>query len=1626
MKRKISSILIVIMLFNLAISSNFNLGSNVVYGADKELKIVWARKYELTDQQLQPIRTENKYDRETALVDWDMSRDGKYVLKYHLTDDTLTEVVFNKTADEFDVTYRSDKVSEQDVSYIKDAEYIETDFSVTPPGSIKGKVTTEGVIAFNNIKLMSKNPRKSFEVNNINVKFSYYNDVMYYSTNGLEEGNLTPFEIDYFNSIDKNEGNSKILILRSLEDFIAKPSHFDGNPLQEPDIIEIVNDKSNPGTKPGITMSFKHPKVWNDEEKGFIVDDSAELKNSSVKIKLTDNSEGTGYNSLTTNMLINLSKSNGAVGGDIVHSGTIEDKNANKDVQYTYDEDEKKYEIKIVQDNQDLNAINKQFLQWSALQSSRLYVTELTFEPTDIGDIRTTEYIPESTYAYTYLEYNINRESAEDAHIEIKPYAGLKDRTLYYKIYSHHNLGLVDSELWLTYTHTIGETPDQDNLVIPIKFDTGGYYYKIKIEFDKKFENEFQDNGIKSQTSKFTPNQEDVIAPPVPKILEIESNVYQNIGNNIEEPSKIKTKLTWEAPSITVLEDLISKGNLYYEMMINKDAMEINSKYIPIKIFEVYKESGYIKVKEVQDTHNSDKITEGNGYDAESEGYRYGYNQNENKFCVENIILKNDDEWTKELNTTSKLEDIELGNYIYEMTPNDYEGIKELPNVNFIKMRGINVNSDDGKGAVSKNSFIKSLSLSLSKREVPIISNLDYKGLPFEAGNDFAMLDIMWRSAEWTKFDEEIEVENVYYDIYISQNKENLLNVVPSEIIPIQGNKLSEVDLNSNISDIRDSKVIKFTKIGDKSLSNQKVIVKGLDQNQIYYTYVVTRFEDKHNNNFISKKSSVLSMTTNNKSNKPIEKDKSPLVPENFKVLEMLSDTSIKLIWDKNSEPIEQNETIGYELVKVANDTLSDDEHNNKKLEDIIKERTDDVQGFRVIFDESKSSYKVYKYEKDKDQVEIVDHLEENKRDKTLILNDDKLSPNVIYYYYLRAIRVENSQIKYDVLPSLWTALTYTTKPIARPINLKVDYTQKYHHDSQHELIVHFEVPEYFVNSNFKPIIYMHSEDDNGFSDDKDYENYKQVGVEEEGAQKGYKILYYKISGYIEEPDLKSGKSFSIKVCMEDRSKGLLPNNKYPRSGFSNRVIGRTEYDEGEYDRENKINNYMKYYENEAEKLLKNLYWTIDEDKKSLEVVYRSQNLQNELKSIPGNEFKLVTNDKKRLTYYISKDVLDTIVENNIKLIVSNDEMNITINSDTLNKSKTAEFRKFIEQVKYQKEVINYYVVLSVDFIEADTKIKGTEPLGDMVRIKLDAQGSEMADFHLEALAIQKIEQLTERERPELETEIVRELNKDKIDEDDIIKLVDAKIHSIAKSQTRYIESLISENTHKVTKSTIYNLYEPIEISNIIEGTIGVQGYKKDGKIWEYQDTQMYGNLSTMYVDTTGEFVFAGKKLETNPLESIGNGYHITGIFEKYRLLDFYSTTELKYLKQDTSKSDLIASSARIIGAPKGSDSVNFLVNNGIEVNRNNIYDSIKKDEAIYILVKVYGIKQDIDLDSIMISNYNEIKDMNSVNGKYKKEVLAGRALELIELDDGYFNPHNNMSIKEVLTIIGLMENRPW
>jgi len=1625
MKRKISSILIVIMLLNLTISQNFNLGSNVVYGADNELKIDWFKGYVLTDDQLQPLPSENKYDRETALVDWDMSKDGKYVLKYHLLDDQITEVVFNKTADEFDVTYISNKVSDPDVSYIKDAEYVETDFSVTPPGSIYGKVTTDGVIAFNDIKLTSKNPRKSFKVSNVNVRFSYYNDILYYSTDGLEEGNLTPFEIKYYNAIEENEGASKVLILRSLEDFIAKPSHYKGNPPTEPDVIEISNNESNPGTKPGITMSFKHPKVWDDTSCGFIVDNSDALKNASVKIKLADNSEGTGSNSITTSMLIKLSKSNGDVKGDIVDSGIIDDINANRNVEYKYLAEENKYQIKIVQENQ--NIIDNEFLQWSPLESSKLYETELFFEPTDIGDIRTDKYIPESTYAYTYLEYNINRESAEDAHVEIKPYAGLKNRTLYYKIYSSVSQGLLDSELWLTYTHTIGETPDQENLLVPIKFDTGGYYYKIKIEFDKKFENEFKNNGIKSQMSHFKPNQEDVIAPPVPKILDIESKVYQNIEGDIEQPSKIKTKLTWEAPSFNVLEDLLSKGDLYYEMMINKDATEVNSNYKPIKIFKVYKDSGYIKVTEVQDPLTALNITKGNGYDAESEGYRFGYNKDENKFCVENIILKNDEQWTKELSINSTLEDIELGKYEFEITDKDYEGIKVLPNVNFIKMRGINVNSIKGKGAVSKNSFIKSLSLSLTKREVPIVSNLDYKGLPFEEGNDFAMLDIMWKSAEWIKFDEEIEVENVYYDMYISENKENLLNVVPSDIIEIPGGTVvSEIDLEAYISDIRKGRVIKFSKIGDKSLSNQKVIVKGLDQNQVYYTNVVTRFEDGDNHSFSSKKSSVLSMTTNNKSNKPIEKDKSPLVPENFKVLEALSDSSIKLTWDKNSEPIEQNETIGYELVRVANDTLSDDEHNNKKIEDIIAERTGDVQGFRVIYDESTSSYKVHKYEKDKTVVEIVDHLEENKRDKTLIFNDDKLAPNVIYYYYLRAIRVEDSQIKYDVVPSLWTALTYTTKPIARPINLNVDYTQKYAHDSKHELIVYFEVPDYFVNSNFKPIINMYSEDDNGFSDDKDYENYEQVGVEEETAQKGYKTLYYKISGTINEPNLKSGKSFSIKVCMEDRSKGPLSNDKYPRSGFSDRVIGRTEYDEREYDRENKINNYMEYYEKEAKKLFQNLYWIIEQEDDSLTVAYRSENFQSELKSIPSNEFKLVTNDKKKLTYYIPKDVLDTIEENNIKLIVSNGGMNITINSDTLNKSKTTELRQFIEKVKYKKEVIDYYVVLTVEFIEIDTKINSTDPLGDLVRIKLDAQGSKMADFQLEAWAIQKLEQLIEIKKPELEVEIVVELNKDIIDENKIIELVDSKIDSIASIQSNYIKSLISQYTYNVMKSRIYKLYEPIAISNIINGTIGVQGYKRNGTIWEYQNTQMYGNLSTMYVDTIGEFVFAGKKSETNPIDSIGNGYQITKIFEKYRLGDFYSSLELQNLNKDTSKNDLIAASARIIGAPKGIDSIRFLISNGIEVNANNIYGEIRKDEATYILVKVYAIKQDIDLESVLISNYNEIKDMDSVSGKYKEEVLVGRALELIELDDGYLNPHKNMSIKQVLTIIGLMENRPW
>ena len=1644
LKQGISILLAIVMVLSL-----LQIGSYINFG---ETQIIDWRKNDTMDINLNIVR--NKAGVDDLFFEMDLQDSGTYVLEYYLEENRKTTVTFNNSYDQLDIKFKVQEYNTVTPSTpleitqsLIDLSYLEIDYAQQAPAwkSVSKTVDpiTETLDFVIERSASARYPGIAFQMDNKKfiMKWDFQNDMLYVLFDKYENGHIMPVK---FTNPDIE--SQTIKALKGLEDFNVTPTYLTEDPDNPGTNIEIApvthpngnNDK--PGNRPGLRYNFYQPKELNDTTWAYEYN-TTDLSSIRAIFEVED----IGSNDyLDFNMLLHD-------GGDTriyeIPSENGDQTNPANYVDYVYDNITHKYEVLIVQDKSDL-AHQDEIIEWEDLSSSRIYNTSIGFQfENPMPNYEFANFVPEGNFAYTYLEYQLKRSDQQEAFLELVPYQlGTQDEIEYVVLYSKIIAAELDpiNDLWLKHYQSDGGL---GNINIPVPFRANSYQdaYQIIVNFSG--------NELKSQVLNYRAIDDLNVPPTTPSIIGIE-NLYvvppeDEINDN---PTKIQFDFVWEAitnRASSELDDIFEDLDpaeidaVYYEVLVN-DIPDINddNPFQVFRVYEVYQEGGLYKVRVHANTSASD-------IPSNTTNYVQGYNSIDELFRMEKIVAYENDLWTNRIDTVY---DEDADTYsITERTdishPTSHQTDFEFPGVNYIRIRAIT--EKDGVLGVSNYSVPISLSLSMLKYDIPIVEGITYEPFFSLIDTDPMGIDLKWPSINISTYENNMlypvdkNATGITYSVYISEDKVPILDlndnnddytlvlldgagdvvIGAGELALLRG---EDDDGNGNVLFFEIDKAPEIT-------ADISTRIEGLDLNNNYYARIVVNV-DVHNNNDGTdtvrrgEPSSLISITTPIVPPEPGEDDIIPLAPENL-IIEFLDDSqlSASLEWIIPNEVTIEEDKFGFEILAIEDLRLPDSlSTKGTNILDIINDEALEETGteaWRIYYEGADIVLK--KYNEETSTWDIQDFSLLTTSDAAVRMIDDSNSPNRVNYYYVRTINVNGGAA---VKASSWQQGSLTTSPVKGPINLRIDYDSEFTVNEKYETIVRFDAPvpdTAIVDSDFVMEIFIKGDKDLDYVEatkvlvdqDDDDTYYSRLMGQEDGSV-GYKRFYYKISG------LEAGKQYIIKVRVEDRTKNeeILPDGSttYPKSPFSKKVTTRTEFDQNDYDKEQKYKQYIDYYLKKAEELKQKPYFILGETEEEISVKYRLSYVDGLLQLSKNNDYELVGFSQGTSTYYLPSEMIESGNDLNITYTVQPNNQHIALKPYSIGAVITDEINTVVDAINdYDATLEDYYIQIRLMTGDYSGTIYGQQANSQLVNIEMNVIGSKNTEENIDLFMENEMNQAINGGKNELLLLLEEELDRG---------INDVILAGIVQKVIKDVEQNFSIFGDLKFKSYLDNTTYPIvELSNeitigLIPDNINASNtiYSRTTGDWKVESAVYYDNRYHVYTKELGSFVSVDLLAGTE----LGNLYNQEQIkvINKYGLTDIFTSYELKNPDDLVNNMQMVQTYARLIGANADNDEDSYLKSHNINVPYLNDFNMSNREVANYLYVQVYTNKHQINLNAVVIRDYNAIEDIIEVNAAYQGTLLKGVGLGIIELNNGQLLPSKQITVGEILEIIENIE----
>lgn len=1262
----------------------------------------------------------------------------------------------------------------------------------------------------------------------------------------------------------------------------------------------------------------------------------------------------------------------------------------------------------------DADAITKEFIEWSSLSNSELMnIVEIEiiddenpYNPVENRFIN-QKYSKTGDF-YTYMEYRVERVSLTDAILTYTPYKGLSDSTKY-RVYDNKEAS-EDNLVGIGYGYI------SDSVPVPMLSD-GEQGYLIEVVISDQ-------TILLSQYLKYNAAIDTNIKPPTPLIDEIK-NIYVVPPDHPTEPTQaIGFDISFTAPKNTEdnqqLDQFVNDGTLYYELLMYEDKETPADGRVFSKIFKVDREVVTEGEGEIQITGYAGEIGDTNTY-----------NQSSETFTVEDVLIKqNHGEFNwNHLDNTAFKNDEYLTAANYPAPPAETGDLSypqwDVGKTYYFTIRAVYDRDPGEEGTTSTLTFSNesnpvAITFTNKNEILPIVTIITdepviivdppnpadiYKAnqrINFNVVNLETFIDYMLDPIDWTYGYEDIydsdDIIDKYgrtYEVFLYQKDEPTLQnfedarVISATDIDIVVPKQSlDVNLSNYLTSLRDGKVLRLDFDGYDNIlpsySWPKIEYKGLDQNQTYYVQIRTRVDSGAPDVLpkYSTFSKIHTFTTHLTPKPPSPEEQKPPTPADFWVEDQNNNTSVVLRWDPPNYEPNDDQPMYYELLRTESTRLDDDILDSSlSLENVLM-KDPSLLGFATGGHFTDGDNRVYSVEYNGAEF-ITKLLSSTLFSDLLKLEDETLTPNTIYYYYLRTI----VDVDGTLVGSEWISQPVTTTPVDPPAQLKVEKTKAYDYLPTDEVVVSFIAPiptDAVVPDDYDFEISIKGEGDSDFS----FANAGKYSAERltpnddaPTPPEGYQYYVYHLRGF------ESSTRYDIKVRIIDYNTNVAADEENPRSLYSNSVSYQTEVDDEDEQDKSRLEEYLSKFDRLVLELRGSQYWTLLETEDTGIYKFKEAYLKD---AFANEKFDLITNENFTTVeyYFPGKSFADGHAAT---LAATLGDFSINIRPDTI-----ASYLDEISDAKVDtnsNKIEDYYIKVALYTRELD-KVDGEEPLTDELNFELAVVYLDNEDIYLEVDILDNLNDLIDDGRLSVEEDLKEALAGDIVEDDELLEIVEAEIANIS---TRYQDKAFENiQSAMIRDKKVKELKPSVLITSDID-TSDATAFIYDKGWHETYAFQMIDGWATELSEPSA-VVFGGTK------EEIGSAIDIDSVdqdFIKRYDLDIIFGTKLG--PGDTaSKEQLYTAIASILGANKFTNPATFLVQAGFrDVNPVNLTGSITQEDAIYIVMQLYEKLFFTNVSSIMISNRQAISNIGAFKPNYRQHISA--AIEL-----GFVEPVNN------------------
>lgn len=1616
MSKFLARLMTVVMFINAVISMSFN---TVFADEGSGFSFEWDKNEVLNDS----LTLENrgsKYD--NALFWWDFGVNdglnfdgGKYKLSYNIADNKSVDFTVEKKAAAATVTYnvydhtKGENIGIDDTVYqvyrTTTGNYVAPTSETIPVGDESFRVNYDDKtgkpteVSFNIIQ----NTGFSFKFDNRNIKFKWVssaggNDLFYFVTDGLRTGNIYDVSLDLTlsgNTVPDTSKKLEIFTGINTDTFVSAPyanarKGDAANPIDHTIKPRPTQDE-NPGFEPELVLSFDMPKVWDKATHKYAYPDTKTLgedkDKTSVIMDLSNDSD-------RKKIQINIDN---IYADDINSVTTIANASgANAEAYVEVDQ-------------------NRVYVNITNLQSGTIYnpVEISLYKPNNMNFLSDSSNLPLGT-VYTYPEFSVISSSVDEFYIKIEPYVGYSG---FYTV----KQGLTSQTMsqWVEYEDKTGGAA---SIYLPI--DSNAINNKtifLSVEFEvTPPDNTPGQKTIKttSQILKYTPDESDVIIG-TPKNLEVTDLFI--VKEPTTEKKEMLLSLKWDVAYKTILENLIKRTK------VNK--LDVNYIFNKGDIPYDEKEEQFAKVTLSMSLDDNGELVVTM---SDDEGKLEDYSISEKR-----QVIGGDEYVTTVANAT------------FRLPVSSVEELSEqflYPRVYFI-----DTHADYYVGNTHYVSA-SSLPIDITLNDVVDLELTQPQGL--EVVDDTVAqtgFKLRWNSLTGESINSalynynkamleplglSIGEKSLKYNIYISQNKKDLDNLIkydtdrentPAEITdiikvhdyedktPDNGLDLSSaVDSNGTAlrTALRNGSIVKIENVLQMAEETSQILeLKGLDKNQDYYIIAETvmlpfnetenayKIESLDNSNYCK----MVSATTLKDTESPSDSENDPAAPTNFEK-EDVKVSSAKLLWDSVHEVADPNSSskLEYQFVRLLGQRMDEELMKSKISYASVWEqlpansqkvgwRTDEINTYPYdgnAFSETANDISRFTYD--------------NSDYTTSTLIDNTLSPNRLYFYYIRTVRVVEGE---DMAYSVWVPLTLTTTPVQGPYDLEAALNEEY--DKEFELAISFKMSDVDMDKIGTDyyLQYAIKKDGEDWSEPINMDSSRLTyTIEADGTI----ICKYIIK------NLDYGSLYQIKVRLYD-------NNLNDASLYSNVVSHRTNLNQDDYDNNHKINSWVDHYLDLINDIIVKPYWLVEDTNIVTTAIYRPGPFKGVLASTTEGVIDLADGiGGQKKTYYLPGSAIEEAYNANKGFRVKYNDMEVIFGPKSIDPTFNDSIIDIKDKIKTD-EIKDYYVKITTDFNVVTYQINGDNPVSPVVNITVETVGSkkDINKWDTEMIAKLFDEALDEEDMEELKEDL-DDLISDKEASEEFVKLVKDNISSYMKNFEKTLDKEFDKIARKNYVSLTLN-------SNIIitcpapDGS-NVKGNKQYVGAWISQDVSDYGSKKAIYTLLPGIYAFTGYTITIPGITDSPNGTVITNLVAKFGLEDYLGKGGAINPNAVLTRTEALGCAARISGAAKTDDPQNYLSSRGVSVVGRNSQANISSQETIYFTMMAYQIRTNTNIDSIQIRNYGLTSSINGIANSYKKAVQA--AFETGIYTNSNMNPNGTITVREFLEMLAVLAKK--